>query len=241
MSGHETLIELVNAGVRYKKFLNIRHPEYTEALRDVTFSVYSGETLGVIGRNGAGKSTLLRLLADIIKPDSGVVRRKTRSVAMLSLGVSMMPHLSGRENAIISGIMMGMRRRAIESSIDEITEFSELGERIDDPVRTYSSGMKARLGFAVAKQADPDVLLIDEVLSVGDAGFREKSREAILERIHSDRTVILVSHSDLIIDGYCDRAVWIEDGTVQSTGKPEVVLNEYLSYLPPPRKAVNHE
>jgi len=149
-----------------------------------------------------------------------------------------MPHLSGRENAIISGIMMGMRRRDIERCIGEITEFSELGDHMDDAVRTYSSGMKARLGFAVAKQADPEVLLIDEVLSVGDAAFKEKSKEAILARIHSDRTVVLVSHSDVIINEYCDRAVWIEDGVVRSAGNPEDVLNEYLTYTPQARKSV---
>ena len=233
MSSHETLIELIDVGVRYRKSLNIRHPEYAEALKDISFSVYSGETLGIIGRNGAGKSTLLRLLADIIKPDRGTVRHNTRSVAMLSLAVSLMPHLSGRENAIISGIMMGMRRRDIEQSIDEITEFSELGDRMNDPVRTYSSGMKARLGFAVAKQADPDVLLIDEVLSVGDAAFKKKSGEAILARIRSDRTVVLVSHVDLFINEYCDRAIWIEDGVVRASGLPRDIMDEYLAYNRP--------
>lgn len=229
MSQH-TLIRLENVGVRYKKSLSIRHPEYADALKDISFCVHSGETLGVIGRNGAGKSTLLRLLADIIKPDTGTIRRETRSVAMLSLRVSFMPHLSGRENAIISGIMIGMRRREIENCMDEIIDFSELGDRIDDPVRTYSAGMKARLGFAVAKQADPEVFLIDEVLSVGDAAFKEKSHGAIIDRIRSDRTVVLVSHSEMTIKEYCDRAIWIEDGIVQGCGRPEDILNDYLAY-----------
>lgn len=230
MTGHKTLIELDHVGVRYKKSLSVRHPEYEDALKDVSFSLYSGETLGVIGRNGAGKSTLLRLLADIINPDSGSIRRNTRSVAMLSLRVSLMPHLSGRENAIISGIMLGMRRRDVENCLEEIIDFSELDERIDDPVRTYSSGMKARLGFAVAKQADPEVLLIDEVLSVGDAGFQEKSHDAISQRIHSDRTVVLVSHSDIFINEYCDRVIWIEDGVVRDSGLPDDIMEKYLAY-----------
>jgi lipopolysaccharide transport system ATP-binding protein len=231
MSSSRLLLSLNNVGVRYRKSLKAFKPSYQWALEDISFELRKGETLGVIGRNGAGKSTLLRLLAGIIDPDCGSIERNTDSVLLLSLQVGFMPHLSGRENAILSGILLGMRQRDIVRSLDEVEAFAELQGKMDQPVRTYSNGMKARLGFSVAKVADPEVLLVDEVLSVGDKLFREKSFIAMRERIESDRSVVLVSHSEEMIRRYCDRAVWIEDGKTEAEGDVDIVLEKYAAYL----------
>lgn len=201
------------------------------ALKDVSFDVYHGETLGVIGRNGAGKSTLLRVLADIISPDRGRVQRNGCSVAMLSLQLGFIPHLTGRENAILSGMLMGLRRFEVEKVMEAIIDFSELEEFIDEPVRNYSAGMRARLGFSVAFQADPDVLLVDEVLGVGDVEFRRKSAQAMREKIKSNKTVVLVSHTPQSVRELCDRAVWIDQGVSQCDGSVEEVMGEYLGAM----------
>jgi lipopolysaccharide transport system ATP-binding protein len=207
------------------------HGELFWALQDVSFELYRGETLGIVGRNGAGKSTLLRVLAGIITPERGKVVGNGYQASLLSLQVGFVPHLTGRENAILSGLLLGLHRREVEAAINEIIEFAELAEFIDEPVRTYSAGMKARLGFAVAFQANPDVLLIDEVLAVGDAEFRKKSAAAMRERIQSDKTVVLVSHNAPTLRELCDRAVWIENGVSRAEGSTEVVLRQYQATM----------
>lgn len=214
-------------GVNYRNSLNIWSRKDIWALKQVTFEVRAGETLGIIGKNGAGKSTLLKLLAGIIEPDVGLITRNVRSVMLLSLQVGFLPQLSGRENAILSGILLGMRKLQVTNSMEEIIEFSGLQEYIDYPVRTYSSGMKARLGFAVACQADPDVLLVDEVLGVGDASFNEKSKKLMVDKINSDKTVVIVSHNESTIEQYCDRVVLIDKGESILEGSPAEVFAAY--------------
>lgn len=203
--------------------------DYYWALKNVSFNLFHGETLGVIGRNGVGKSTLLRLLAGIIAPDKGEVTSYVERSSLLSLQVGFVPHLSGRENAVLSGMLLGMRRREIEKKMESIVDFSGLGEFIDEPVGSYSSGMRARLGFAVAMEAEPDILLIDEVLGVGDREFKQKSGLAMRERILSDQTVVIVSHNLDTIREFCDRVVWLENGETKAEGKTAEILELYLT------------
>ena len=179
------LLRLQDVGVCYRKELRMFNAERHQALSGLTFDLLAGETLGVLGRNGAGKSTLMKLLANIIAPDQGSIERRVKRVQLLSLQVGFMPHLTGRQNVIMAGILLGMRRREIIARMDRVVEFSELGDKIDEPIRNYSSGMLARLGFAISIQSDPDVLLIDEVLGVGDASFKPKAKRVIQERIQS--------------------------------------------------------
>lgn len=199
------------------------------ALRGITLDVKHGEKLGVVGRNGAGKSTLLRVLAGVLQPDAGSVERNHGPCRLLALGSGFIPQLSGRENALLSGLILGMERKLVLSRLEEIKAFSELGEFFEKPVETYSSGMRSRLGFAVAMQQDPDVLLIDETLAVGDAKFNVKSREALRKRIKDDATVVLVSHSARTIADVCERCVWIDEGRVRAIGAPQEVGDLYAS------------
>lgn len=201
------------------------------ALRDVSFELRHGESLGVLGRNGSGKSTLLQLLAGITRPDRGTLINHGVTVSLLSLQLGFVPYLSGRQNAVLSGMLMGRSRRAVESELEAIRAFSELDEFFDEPLGSYSSGMRARLGFAVAFRLKPDVLLIDEVLGVGDEGFRAKSTEAIKDTIRSDRTVVLVSHNAGTIRELCDKAVWIEQGISRAVGSTDAVLQAYQQSL----------
>src|SRR5690606_5298198 len=196
-----------DVGVSYRNSMRFMGSRKNWALRHISFDVRRGETLGIIGRNGAGKSTLMKLLADIINPDEGKIEREFGKLQLLSLQVGFLMHLTGRENAIMSGMLLGLRKKDILSGMKQIIEFSELGSQIDDPVRTYSAGMRARLGFAVARETSPDVLLIDEALSVGDAKFREKSKAVMAERIRSEKTVIIVSHNEQTIKEFCDRVI----------------------------------
>lgn len=223
------LLRLTNVGVSYlQRSKRFKRSEYW-ALKDVSFSIYHGETLGVIGRNGVGKSTLLRLLAGIISPDKGAIwHEEGLRTALLSLQAGFIPTLTGRQNAIISGITLGLSRKAIEEKIDQIIEFSELKDFIDQPIAAYSSGMRVRLGFSVAMQVDPDVLLIDEVLSVGDEIFSRKSAEVIRNRINTDETTIIVSHNVQLVRTLCDRVVWIENGVTRMEGTSDEVVSEYV-------------
>jgi lipopolysaccharide transport system ATP-binding protein len=202
------------------------------ALRGVTFDVRAGESLGVIGRNGAGKTTLLRLLAGILGPDRGSIERAPGARAsLLSLQVGFLPQLTGRENATLSGMLLGLRRADVAARMESIVAFAGLEDVIDDPIFTWSDGMRARLGFSVAWHADPELLLVDEALGTGDAAFHEKSAAAMRERIRSDRTCVLVSHDAATIRDVCDRCVWIEDGVVAAEGRPDQVLAAYTSAL----------
>lgn len=198
------------------------------ALRGVTFDVRAGETLGVVGRNGAGKSTLLRVLAGILAPDRGSVERAPGlSSSLLGVQAGFLPQLSGRENATLCGLLLGMRRAAVEQHLPAIVEFAGLEAVIDDPISSWSDGMRARLAFSVAYHADPRLLLIDEALGTGDAAFHAKSAAAMRERIRSDRTCVLVSHDAATIVELCDRCVWIEDGLLAGEGPPRDVLAAY--------------
>lgn len=236
-AGGDTLLRLDNVGVSYRKELRLFGSERQQVLAGLSFDLRAGETLGVLGRNGAGKSTLMKLLANIIEPDEGSIYRRAKRVQLLSLQVGFMPQLTGRQNVIMSGILLGMRRREIMERMDSVIEFSELGAKIDEPTRNYSSGMRARLGFAICIQSDPEVLLIDEVLGVGDALFQPKARQVIRERIASQETVVIVSHNESTLREYCDRVVWIDSGKMRMLGDTDSVIGSYREAMKLPREA----
>jgi lipopolysaccharide transport system ATP-binding protein len=221
------VITLENVGVSYWRRVGPFRRTRFWALQDVSFDVRHGETLGIVGRNGAGKSTLLRLLAGVIEPDRGTCRSEGVTASLLSLKLGFVPHLTGRENAQLSGMLQGLRRAQIRSRMDAIVDFADLHDFIDQPIATYSSGMLARLAFAVAFQSKPDVLLVDEVWGVGDADFRQKSRVVMRDMVSSQRTVVLVTHNLDLVRRFCDRAVWIEAGRTRAVGPPEAVLEQY--------------
>jgi lipopolysaccharide transport system ATP-binding protein len=229
-AGDNRLLSVDHVGLYYSRRRGFLKRSRFWALKDVSFDLYGGETLGVIGRNGVGKSTLLRVLAGIIAPDTGsvMVHRPGLRISLLSLGAGFVPFLSGRENAILNGMMLGATKREIISRMDDIVAFSELNDFFDEPVNTYSTGMRARLGFSVAYHLEPDVILLDEVLGVGDEAFRKKSTDAMKQRIKSDKTVVLVSHSVPLLRELCDRIVWIEAGKSQLQGSVPEVLDAYL-------------
>ncbi|MCK9537531.1 ABC transporter ATP-binding protein [Dokdonella sp.] len=222
----EILVELEHVGVAFDVQRNIGGGRYW-ALEDVNLTLRRGERLGIIGRNGAGKSTLLRVLAGILVPDRGTVRRAPVSCQLLALALGFVGHLSGRDNAVLSGLMLGMRRREIIRRLPAIREFSELGEFFEQPIATYSAGMNMRLAFSVAMQVEPDVLLIDEVLSVGDAEFQHKSHAAMHARTGEGNTIVLVSHDEKQIAERCDRLLWVEQGRSQLEGSLKDVLAAY--------------
>jgi lipopolysaccharide transport system ATP-binding protein len=222
----DVLVELHNVGIAFNAQRQLGNSRYW-ALEDVSVSLRRGERLGVIGRNGAGKSTLLRVIAGILVPDRGTVRRVPVSCQLLSLALGFTPHLSGRDNAVLSGLMLGLRRRDIVARLPAIREFSELGAFFEQPIATYSAGMTMRLAFSVAIQVEPDVLLIDEVLAVGDAEFREKSGAALRARMGEGHTVVLVSHDEAQIAKLCDRVLWIEHGRSLLEGERDEVFAAY--------------
>jgi lipopolysaccharide transport system ATP-binding protein len=226
----EPIIRLDNVGVAFNAQLRVGSSRFW-ALEDVSLTLERGERLGVVGRNGSGKSTLLRTIAGIITPDRGRLTRAPVSCQLLSLALGFVPHLSGRDNAVLSGLMLGLRRREIVRCLPAILEFSELGDFFDQPISSYSTGMLMRLGFSVAIQVDPDVLLIDEVLAVGDAEFQQKSGAALRERINSGKTIVFVSHGDAQIRQICDRALWIEHGRSMLEGEVDDVLAAYHAAL----------
>lgn len=205
---NKVVVSLEDVGICYKRRGSIfRKPEYFQALSNITFDIYKGETLGVIGRNGAGKSTLLRAIAGIIQPDSGRVINHGYTVSLLPLQVGFDPELNGKENAIFSGMLMGYTKSQVVSRLEDIADFSELKDFFWQPVKTYSSGMRARLAFATAMYLSPDVLLLDEVLSVGDKEFKKKAEFEMMKKLHSDQTVVLVSHSPGQVRRLCDRII----------------------------------
>ena len=224
------LISLLDVGVCYPRphgFFKATRSDFW-ALQSVTFDVHEGETIGVLGRNGAGKSTLLRVLASIIGPDRGRMEvRAGLQSTLLSIGVGSHSTLSGRENAILNGMMLGASKKKMIASLHRIREFSELGAFFDEPIYTYSSGMAARLGFATALEVDPDVMLIDEMLSVGDASFQHKSAAALKARLRAGKTAIIVSHDAHTIKDLCNRAIWIENGRGVAEGEAAIVAAQY--------------
>lgn len=238
-AGAGPLVELEHVGVAFNAQLRVGSPRFW-ALEDVSLTLAPGDRLGVVGRNGSGKSTLLRTIAGIITPDRGRIRRAPVSCQLLSLALGFVPHLSGRDNAILSGLMLGLRRREIVQRLPAILEFSELGDFFGQPISSYSTGMLMRLGFSVAIQVDPDVLLIDEVLAVGDTDFQQKSGDALRARIHGGKTIVFVSHGDAQIRQVCNRALWIEHGRSMLDGPVEDVLAAYhAAQQSPPAAAAN--
>jgi len=197
------------------------------ALKNVSIEVKRGEIIGIIGRNGCGKSTLLRVMAGIYPPDEGKSFVAGEISLLAGLGTGFSPHQTGRENAILYGSILGHNEEEMKSKLPEIIEFSELGTFIDEPIRTYSAGMKARLGLAVASAINPDILLIDEVLGVGDPNFREKSKKKILNMVEGAGTVVIVSHSFGLMKSICDRLILIHDGVVSADGNPAEVIQAY--------------
>jgi ABC-type polysaccharide/polyol phosphate transport system ATPase subunit len=208
---------------------DLKPGETFQALTDVSMRVPAGCTMGLVGRNGSGKSTALKLVAGITKPTNGSVTVRGRISALIELGAGFHPEISGRENVFINGIMLGLTKREIERRFDEIVEFAELKDFIDEPVKSYSSGMYMRLGFAVATHVDPDVLLVDEVLAVGDEGFTHKCLDKFGDFKRRGKTILLVTHSLNLVERFCDEAVWLDAGRKRVEGDPKRVIDAYIS------------
>jgi lipopolysaccharide transport system ATP-binding protein len=225
----QPLISIRKAAVVYNQARSIFKKRPFEALKNISFDIHTGESIGVVGYNGAGKSTLLTLISGIIRPDSGEVINHGAKVALLALQAGFMMELSGRDNIILSGLALGFRRDFLLGKMDEIIEFSGIRSHIDVAVRTYSAGMRARLGFSVAHILNPDVLLIDETLGVGDKNFRAKSANAMRAKIKSEQTVVMVSHNSDTIRDLCDRVIWLDRGTIIAEGTVNDVMDKYDS------------
>ncbi len=240
---YKTAIEVRNLCIDYKIFKNvsivknlfhnkIEQQDYFHAIKNISFDVYKGEILGVIGKNGSGKSTLLNAIVGIFKPDDGTIDLKGNSISLMSIGVGFNEQLTGRENIILSGMLLGFSEKEILSKIDDIIDFAEVGEHIDMPVGTYSSGMYSKLAFSITANLETDILLIDEVLSVGDEKFRKKSLSKMKNLISDkNRTVIIVSHDLGTLQEICNRILWIHDGELQQLGTTEHVLDEYRKFM----------
>lgn len=238
-------IYMENVGVRYRA-PNERIPSFKEyfirwiqgkikhrdfwALREINLSVEHGEALGLIGHNGAGKSTLSKLVARVLKPTTGYVIVRGQVAPLLEFGAGFHPELTGRENIFLNGALLGFSRHEMEEKYNSIVDFAELREFIDAPMRTYSTGMWARLGFAVATDIKPDVLIIDEVLSVGDESFQRKSAARMQEFREQGATILFVSHSMAIIEEMCDRAAWLDHGRLMEVGPPDAVIQAYRNH-----------
>ena len=205
--------------------------ELVEALSDVSFQVPSGETLGIIGENGAGKSTLLKILAGTVRPTSGNVARQGRIAALLELGSGFHPEFSGRQNIYLNAALLGLSEKEIKEREPLVIEFSELQDVIDRPVKTYSSGMYVRLAFAIATSVDPDILVIDEALSVGDQRFQQKCVDRMIGFREKNKTIIVCSHSMYLINELCAEAIWLRNGRMYGFGKTPKVISQYLAYL----------
>jgi len=226
------MLELENVSLNFQYRKSAFEHEYLHVLDSVSLNVYESETLGIIGQNGVGKTTILRIMAGIIDATGGTVRRRQgTSAALLTIGLGFKPQLSGRDNARLAAMLAGATSAEAEVHLEDIKAFSELGESFERPVKTYSSGMRARLGFSTSLLTHVDTMLIDEVLSVGDAQFAEKAEKAIRKRISGDQTVVFVSHSESQIKSICDRVIWLNDGKIASEGSPDQVFNEYNSYI----------
>ena len=239
----ETAITVKELKIRYKSvqsysvkrnLLRLKPVESKafEAVRGVSFNVQMGEILGVVGKNGSGKSTLLRSLANIFSADEGSIDLHGHSVSLLAIGVGFKPELTGRENIMLSGMLLGFEEKEILARMDEIIEFAELGEFIDMPVRTYSSGMHSKLAFSVTAILETDIMLIDEVLSVGDERFKKKSYGKMKSLIsEKNRTVFIVSHNLNALEELCDRVMWLHEGKIQQIGEPKEVLSAYKEFM----------
>lgn len=202
------------------------------AVKGISFYVREGEILGIIGKNGSGKSTTLNALAGIFSPDSGTIDLKGHSISLLSIGVGFQKEMTGRENIILSGMLLGFSEQQVRAKMQEIIDFAELGKFIDMPVRTYSSGMFSKLAFSITAILETDIILIDEVLSVGDQKFKKKSYDKMKSLISNrNRTVVIVSHSLTTLEELCDTVMWMHDGEIRRIGEPTEVLQEYVSFM----------
>ena len=199
-----------------------------QALKDISFEVSKGEALGIIGRNGSGKSTTLGLIAGVLRPSEGRIYVKGRVSPLLELGAGFHPELTGRENIELNGVLMGLSRRQVGNKTEAIIDFSELGEHIDQPIRTFSSGMLARLGFSVVANLDPEILLIDEVLAVGDINFQHRCIERMMSFKKNGVTMVFVSHVIEDVVKLCDRVIWLDNCTIRMAGEPQQVLDAYV-------------
>lgn len=226
-------LSIIYREIRHLSLQNLRRKDLDkkggyQALSDVTFDVANGEIIGLIGRNGSGKSTLLRAIAGIFSPDKGTIDLFGRTATILSIGLGFQRKLSGRENIYLSGMLLGFTRAQIDEKVDEIIAFSELEEYIEKPVRTYSNGMHSKLSFSIVAILGADIILIDEVLSVGDAYFQKKSMQKMRELISdANRTVVIVSHNMATIRILCSRAIWLADGRIKMIGETQDVIKEY--------------
>ena len=239
----ENAIEIKNLCISYrglksssikKSLLHFHRNKVDEfqAIRNVSFNVPKGNILGIVGKNGSGKSTMLNAIAGIFAPDSGTIDLKGNSVSLLSIGVGFQRELTGRENIILSGMLLGFSEKAVRERMEEIIEFSELGKFIDAPVRTYSSGMYSKLAFSITAILETDIMLIDEVLSVGDARFKKKSYNKMKQLISDEnRTVVMVSHDTKTLDGLCDEILWLHDGEIKMYGNTKEVLEKYEEFM----------
>ena len=239
----ENAIEVKDLKITYKcvKSLSLRKSlfhlkkskmEVYEALKGISFEVKKGEILGIVGKNGSGKSTLLRAIAGIFSADSGSIELESDSVSLLSIGVGFQKQLSGRENIILSGMLLGFSEQQVRDKMDEIIEFAGLGKFIDMPVKTYSSGMYSKLAFSITAVLETDIMLIDEVLSVGDAKFKKKSYKKMKELIMDEnRTVVIVSHSTETLEKLCTSLLWLHEGEVRMQGDTKTVLEAYNDFM----------
>jgi ABC-type polysaccharide/polyol phosphate transport system ATPase subunit len=205
------------------------------ALREISFSAYQGDVIGLIGRNGAGKSTCSKLISGALKPDSGSVKVRGKT-HLLSLGTGFKPALTGRENVMLSGTIMGLSRKQVAAGMDNIEAFADIGEFFDEPLKIYSSGMRSRLGFAVSTAVKPDILILDEVMSTGDASFRKKAEERLEKMKESTKIIIMVSHSVNQIKEQCNKVVWLEKGEVIMVGEAGSVMNQYETFCEDPNQ-----
>jgi ABC-type polysaccharide/polyol phosphate transport system ATPase subunit len=237
-------LTIKSAMVNKTLFADLKASERFEALRGISFNVETGKTLGIIGENGSGKSTLLKILAGISKPTIGEIITHGRISALIELGAGFHPEISGRENIFINGIILGLSRKQIQDKYKEIVDFAELEEFIDHPVKSYSSGMYMRLGFSIAINVSPDILLIDEVLAVGDASFVPKCLDKINEFRRNGKTIIFVSHDLATVERICDDVIWLKNGKIEMRGYPKRVVDAYLEYVghkDEKRSQVRHE
>ena len=209
-------------------FWNRNRHEVREVLSDITLTIKRGETVALVGVNVSGKSTLLKLMTQIIYPDKGTIKTYGKLVSLLELGAGFHPDFSGRENIYFNASIFGLSKKEIDERLDDIIAFSELGEYIDNPVRTYSSGMYMRLAFSIAINVDAEILLIDEILAVGDQHFQERCYEKMMELKKEGKTMVFVTHSMSAVKKFCDRAVWLSNGRIRMDGSTEEVVEEYL-------------
>lgn len=211
-------------------FRHNSHYHDFEALKGISFEIFDGEMVGIVGRNGSGKSTTLKIIAGVYRPTSGVVKVSGKVAALIELGAGFHPDLTGRENIVLNGLLIGLSKREIRAREERIMDFAELGEFIDSPIKQYSSGMILRLGFAIAMEIDPDILLMDEILAVGDVAFQQKCM-ARIEEFRRRKTIVYVSHSAASVRELCTRALLLHEGVLVADGPPDRVLAEYNELL----------